>query len=52
MEHKANINLIIRMYQDHGYTVEDICLRLRYTKEIVQLIINNYKLTHGKSWRY
>jgi hypothetical protein len=47
------INLIVRMYQDHGYTVEEICSRLRYTEETVELIIRTQNLKHGeKSWRY
>lgn len=51
MEHKININLIIRMYQDHGYTVEDICMRLRYPADSVTAAIEYYKLEYGKSWR-
>jgi hypothetical protein len=47
------INLITRMYQDHGFGVDEICLRLRYPKETVEEIIRIYNLKHGeKSWRY
>lgn len=48
MEHKVNINLLIRMYQDHGYTVEDICIRLRYPVELVRSMVEYYKLEHDK----
>lgn len=51
MEQKLNINLLIRMYQDHGYTVEDICMRLRYPIELVKATIKYHNLEHGKSWR-
>jgi hypothetical protein len=41
------------MYQDHGFDIEEICLRLRYSEETVKQIIEKYKLIHGeKSWRY
>ncbi len=39
---KLNIALILRMYQDHGYTVEDIVLRLRYPNNLVQEIVHKY----------
>jgi hypothetical protein len=42
MEHKVNINLIVRMYRDHHYSVDDICLRLRYDPNIVQAVIKRY----------
>jgi hypothetical protein len=42
--HKPNLNLIKRMYEDHWYTVDDICLRLRYPKELVESIIKTYNL--------
>jgi hypothetical protein len=45
--------LVSRMYQDHGYTVDEICLRLRYPSEIVEALIKKHDLKHGeKSWRY
>jgi hypothetical protein len=50
---KDRINLVKRMYQDHGFDIEEICLRLRYSEETVKQIIEKYKLIHGeKSWRY
>jgi len=49
----ANAYIISRMYQDHGYTIEEICLRLRYSEETVKNIIHKFELKHGeKSWRY
>jgi hypothetical protein len=45
--------LVTRMYQDHGFDVGEICLRLRYPEETVKNIIKKYNLQHGeKSWRY
>lgn len=49
MEQKLNINLIIRMYYDHTYSVEDICLRLRYPTKAVELVVKKYGLENGKS---
>ena len=49
MEQRLNINLIIRMYCDHTYSVDDICLRLRYPTEAVQSVVKKYGLEHGKS---
>jgi len=50
---KFKIELVTRMYQDHGFDVDDICLRLRYSKEMIEGIIKKYNLQHGKkSWRY
>ena len=47
------VNLIRRMYQDHGFDIDEICLRLRYPEETVKQIIEKYKLKYGeKSWRY
>jgi hypothetical protein len=52
-EIKLNPDIISRMYQDHGYTVEEISLRLRYPEPIVEELIKRYDLKHGeKSWRY
>lgn len=48
MEQKLNINLVTRMYCDHGYSVEDICLRLRYPTEAVESVVKKYGLEHGK----
>lgn len=50
---KLNPNMVTRMYQDHGYTVDEICLRLRYPESMVQEFIKRNNLKHGtKSWRY
>jgi hypothetical protein len=50
---KTKIDLITRMYQDHGYTVDEICSRLRYSEELVLHIIKKCNLQPGnKSWRY
>lgn len=48
-----NQDLIARMYQDHGYTADEICDRLRYPVDKVQEVINKLGLSCGeKSWRY
>jgi len=50
---QANAYIVSRMYSDHGYTVEEICLRLRYAPDVVETIIKKFNLEHGKkSWRY
>ena len=50
---RPRVDLITRMYQDHGFNVDEICLRLRYPKEAVENIIKRYNLQYGtKSWRY
>jgi hypothetical protein len=50
---KPRVDLVTRMYQDHGYDLDEICLRLRYPVQIVEEIIKKNNLTHGrKSWRY
>ena len=50
---KPRVDLITRMYQDHGFTVDDICLRLRYPEQTVKNVIETHNLTPGeKSWRY
>jgi len=46
---KANIDLVIRMHFDHNYSIEDICLRLRYPNDIVEKIIDNHKLKHNQT---
>lgn len=49
---KLNPDIISRMYQEHGYTVEEICLRLGYPIPMVQELIKRYDLKYGeKSWR-
>jgi hypothetical protein len=40
---KANVGLVVRMYFDHNYSAEDICLRLRYNIDNVNSIIERYK---------
>ena len=50
---KPRIDLVTRMYQDHGFDIDEICLRLRYPEDTVKNIITKYNLDHGeKSWRY
>ena len=50
---QIKLDLVTRMYQDHGFTVDEICLRLRYSEEMVEAIIRKLDLKHGeKSWRY
>jgi hypothetical protein len=44
---KANADLVIRMYFDHNYSVDDICLRLRYDIDDVNRIIERYKKENG-----
>ena len=46
------INLVTRMYQDHGYDIDEIVLRLRYTRESVEAIITKYRLNHGEKSCY
>ena len=41
------VDLVTRMYQDHGYTVDDIVLRLRYPKELVEHIVSKFNLKLG-----
>ena len=48
MTHKLNINLLIRMYCDHAYSVQAICERLRYPQPLVEQAIAQYGLEHGK----
>ena len=50
---ETKIDLVTRMYQDHGFDIDEICLRLRYPEETVKNIIKKYNLQYGKkSWRY
>ncbi len=50
---KINQDLIRRMYQDHGYTADEICMRLRYPVDKVEEVVEKLGLHHGeKSWRY
>lgn len=41
---RANVGLVVRMHFEHGYSVEDICLRLRYDINHVTNIIERYKI--------
>jgi hypothetical protein len=44
---KANAGLVIRMYFEHNYSAEDICLRLRYDIDNVNHIIKRHKVENG-----
>ena len=44
---RANAGLVVRMYFDHNYSAEDICLRLRYDINNVSTIIERYKIENG-----
>ncbi len=47
------VDLVTRMYRDHGFDVEEICLRLRYPEQLVKETIKKYQLHQGKkTWRY
>ena len=38
-----DISLVLRMHFEHGYSAEDICARLRHSKELVELVIQNHE---------
>jgi hypothetical protein len=40
--YKINVDLVKRMYVDHGYSVDDICLRLRYEADTVKQLVKNF----------
>ena len=42
---KVNVNLVLRMFRDHNYSIDDICLRLRYTPEAVESVLRKHGLT-------
>ncbi len=46
---KINVNLIARMYRDHGFEIEDIHLRLRYPEATIKMVIEKYKLVQSKT---
>jgi hypothetical protein len=46
---KADADLVIRMYFEHNYSIEDICLRLRYDINHVNSIIERHKVKNGFS---
>jgi hypothetical protein len=48
---KVNVELVKRMYQDHNYSIQDICLRLRYSPESILAVIERYKLNNEHSQR-
>lgn len=37
-----DVSLVLRMHFEHGYSAEDIQLRLRHSKELVELVIQNH----------
>jgi len=39
---KANIGLVIRMHFEHNYSIQDICMRLRYPQTIVEEIVKRH----------
>ena len=44
---KANTVLVVRMYFEHSYSAENICLNLRYNINEVQHIIERHKVENG-----
>jgi hypothetical protein len=46
---KANSGLVIRMHFEHNYSVQDICLRLRYPETVVEEIIIRHLEENDKS---
>lgn len=47
------VDLVTRMYQDHGFEIEEIHLRLRYPIDMIEKTIEKYELQRGKkTWRY
>jgi len=46
---KANVGLIIRMHFEHNYSIQDICLRLRYPETVVEEIIKRHLEENDKS---
>lgn len=43
---QVNVDLVIRMFRDHNYSIDDICLRLRYTPESVIFVLKKQGLYH------
>jgi len=41
---KANAVLVVRMYFEHSYSAENICLNLRYNINEVKRIIERHKI--------
>lgn len=41
---QVNVDLVIRMFRDHNYSIDDICLRLRYTPEAVEYTLRTHNL--------
>jgi len=46
---KANSGLVIRMHFEHNYSVQDICLRIRYPETVVEEIIIRHLEKNDKS---
>ena len=44
---KANAVLVVRMYFEHSYSAENICLNLRYNIDEVKRIIERHKIENG-----
>ena len=42
--YKVNVVLVLRMFRDHNYSVDDICLRLRYPAEAVEAVLKYHQL--------
>lgn len=38
-----DISLVLRMHFEHGYSAEDIHVRLRHSKELIELVIEKHK---------
>lgn len=43
----ANADLVVRMYFEHSYLAEHICLNLRYDIDEVKRIIERHKVENG-----
>lgn len=44
---RANKSLVIRMHFEHNYSIEHICLNLRYNIDDVKHIIERHKVENG-----
>lgn len=47
-QYTVNSKLVIRMYFDHNYSIEDICLRLRYPQNLVRAIVERYRIENDE----
>jgi hypothetical protein len=43
LKNYMDISLVLRMHFEHGYSAEEICARLRHSKELVELVIQNHE---------